>query len=165
MIKKMLAIGSFILSFAMLYAQDLNPEIVATAGDSNQGNNIQLDWTLGELAVTTIQSSNQQITQGFHQPQIQITSVLDFSEDIGSIDVFPNPSIDHLNMKMSFFKKEKIQIRLYNLEGKQILSKYIEDRNVEEILVIKSLPAGNYFLSFYIDEHKTVQTFKIQKIN
>lgn len=57
------------------YAQNSSPEIVSSAGATYKGNSMQIDWTLGELAITSIQNSSQQLTQGFHQPNYTITSV------------------------------------------------------------------------------------------
>lgn len=48
----------------------ITPEIIATTGNSARTNTLQLDWTVGELAVTPVQNAAIQVTQGFHQPRL-----------------------------------------------------------------------------------------------
>ena len=58
----------FIFWMHGLYSQSSSSEILSTAGETFQSTSMQIDWTLGELAIETIHHSNRQITQGFHQP-------------------------------------------------------------------------------------------------
>ena len=148
-----------------VYSQSLSPEIVSTAGETFQGTSIQIDWTLGELAITTIQNSTLQITQGFHQPNYIVTNVDEHPQKIGQINVFPNPTSDWLEITISFNQMKEVCTRLFDIHGKLILEKENQGKFISESISLSELPNGNYFLNFLIDENQYSQTFKIQKIN
>ncbi len=159
----------FLLLFATLWighihAQSSSPEVVSSAGDTFQGDNIRIEWTLGELAITTIQNPPQQITQGFHQPVYTITSIDELPEDIGEISVFPNPTSDIMEMRLNFNQYQKVQIRLTDTQGRVLITKEISGQNLSDRTDIRELPRGSYFLIFFINNQYT-QTFKIQKLN
>ena len=146
-------------------AQIASPEIVSSAGDTYQGNSMQIDWTLGELAITTIQNSSQKITQGFHQPNYTITSVNELQQEIGQIRVYPNPTSDRIEMELYFDQIRDVQIQLVDLNGRLIWVKEENGSQIEQIENIENLSNGTYFLYFLIDDKQYSQTFKIQKLN
>jgi hypothetical protein len=146
------------------YSQSTSPQIVSTAGETFQGTSIQIDWTLGELAITTMQSSSFQITQGFHQPNYILTSLDELPEAIGQIKIYPNPTSDLLEMNLIFDQKRNVQIQIFDIQGKQILEKHNEGQQISESISLVELPSGNYFIKVKIDGNKFSQTFKVQKI-
>lgn len=146
-------------------AQSSNPQIVSSAGETFQGNSLQIDWTLGELAITTIQNSSQQITQGFHQPTFVIMSIDELSQKIGQIQVFPNPASDIIEVKANFDQSRNVMIQLVNLNGSLLWMTKNNGDQIDQVKDITNLPSGTYFLNFLIDGNKYSQTFKIQKIN
>jgi len=160
------AVLLFLLIFSvhLSIAQELKPVILSTAGTSYQGSSITIDWTLGELAITRVSNSNDQITQGFHQPTYTITKVNTLTEDIGRIKVFPNPTSDWLQMDLAFEQKRAVQFFLFDQLGKLLANEKKEGVKIQFNSSLKRLPAGNYYLNFSIDNNTFQQTFKIQKI-
>ena len=164
--KKKLLFLLFTLWWAIhLKAQSTSPEILSSAGETTQSSSISLDWTLGELAITTIENSNLQVTQGFHQPNYTITSLNNLPETLGQVEVFPNPSSDWVNMNFTFFQDRQVEAQLVNVGGNVIWSKRIEGQQISEKVSLKQLPSGTYILKFIIDEKQFVQSNKILKIN
>ena len=95
----------FILTFCLsaslaIQGQSITPWVLANAGDhSENGFRQSIEWTLGELATTTLTSSSGSIiTQGFHQPDLLATSVDDHHLN-SSVRVFPNPVNHELNFE------------------------------------------------------------------
>jgi len=146
-------------------AQSSNPQIVASAGETFQGNFLQIDWSLGELAITTIQNSSQQLTQGFHQPNFAVTSIDELSQKIGQIQIFPNPASSIIEMNANFDQSRNVIIQLTNLNGRLLWMTKSNGDQIKQVRDITNLPSGTYFLKFLIDENEHSQTFKIQKIN
>lgn len=145
-------------------AQNLNHEILSSSGETFKGTFIQIDWTLGELATSTIQS-NLQITQGFHQPHYLITNVSDIPDYIGNITVYPNPSSHLIYIKQNFKKNIFIKVLLTDLTGNVIWSKDNSGSEIIQIENISFLTSGTYYLHFLFNENKNSQTFKIIKTN
>jgi len=51
------------------YAQNQDLSLISFAGDSFTNDNYIIDWSFGEIAITTLTDNNKYtITQGFHQP-------------------------------------------------------------------------------------------------
>lgn len=155
----------FTMCAGLVYAQQSSPEVVSSAGESYRGNSVRLDWTLGELAVATVQNGSQQITQGFHQPRYSITSVQDLPEDIGNIRVYPNPSSDRIEMDFHFNQTMDIKIHLVDVTGRMIWSKADIGERIKHVKDIEHLTCGTYFLNIVIDDNRYTQTFKVKKIN
>lgn len=160
---------SILLLFAMwackVHAQSSSPEIVSSAGETYQGSSMQIDWTLGELAIITVQNSFNQISQGFHQPNYMITSVNELPQKIGTIEVYPNPTFDRIEMKLNFEQSRDVKIQLIDINGRLIWSMKQTGNQIEQEKDIRNLSNGKYFLNFLIDEIQYSQTFKIQVIN
>jgi hypothetical protein len=146
-------------------AQSSSPEVVSSGGENFQGPSIQVDWTLGELAITTIQNSSQLITQGFHQPHYVITRLNELPRHVGVIKVYPNPTSDRIEMKLNFDKTRDVIIRLYGMNGSEVWTKVCRGNQIQLVRDIRSLPNGIYFLNFLIDGSLFTQSFKIQKLN
>jgi hypothetical protein len=54
-----------------LSAQSLTPTVIATAGFGYASPELQVDITIGETFITTLQTPEVILTQGFHQPEAQ----------------------------------------------------------------------------------------------
>jgi hypothetical protein len=144
--------------------QTIKPEVISSAGSRFQGNTMIIDWTLGEIAISTLQGNSVIISQGFHQPKLIVTRADDPEEINGEISVYPNPTSDKVSVRMNLRKFTAVSLRLFNSEGKIIADRKIHGMNILETISLGTLPNGNYILNLLPDGFKTAQTFKIQKI-
>ncbi len=142
------------------YAQSVSPEVTATAGDHFTGADAQLSWTVGELMIETYDDGSNQLTQGFHQTNLVVTSVKDLEEKI-QVKVFPNPTTDMLSVEVRELA-DPLSFSLYDVDGKQLLLQ--KTFNESKTIDLTSLAAGTYFLQLSNEENKTIKTFKILKI-
>lgn len=53
-------------------SQTLSPKVISTAGNEYKASTISWSWTMGETVIPTIQNSNNILTQGFQQPEVEI---------------------------------------------------------------------------------------------
>jgi hypothetical protein len=147
-----------------LFGQSSSPNIISTSGQTYQGNSIQLDWTLGEVAVRTLENSNQQLTQGFHQPYYKITSIVELPSAFGKVEVYPNPVSKQLNISLSLEQTQKVQYQLINLQGKILYQEMMEGKVINDEISLEQIPSGSYFLRVQIVSSSIqFETFKIQK--
>ncbi len=144
------------------FSQNSIPEIVSACGETFRGANMQIDWTLGEVSIATIQNSSHQITQGFHQPYY---SIVEFPGGIAEIVVYPNPTPDRMEIGLTFDKSRKVQIRLFDNKGSLIWKINREGRQIVERASLSRLPSGNYLLHFLVGRNQFSKTFKILKID
>ncbi|NOY50171.1 MAG: T9SS type A sorting domain-containing protein [Chlorobi bacterium] len=160
---KIINIFLFIIIGYTLSAQVLNPEIVSTAGETFQESSIQIQWTLGELAVTKIENPNVQITQGFNQPFYITTEVNNLPENIGRIKFYPNPTNNYINIKIDYNLSRKTQIFFYDIQGKLIQSLESNGKQISEKIEIINQAKGIYILKVSIDNEKYSKTYKLIK--
>jgi hypothetical protein len=146
--------GCFILNFS--FAQSVVPEVVSTSGTSYNNGSSQIDWTLGETVTSTYTGSDM-LTQGFHQPNLTITSLND-SETECSVAIFPNPSTDFVQLQ---FKdpKEIFVVELFTVDGKLLESKQTSSALKLDMMNYK---AGTYLLSVKNKSAKS-KSFRIVK--
>ncbi|MBK9982936.1 MAG: T9SS type A sorting domain-containing protein [Saprospiraceae bacterium] len=146
-------------------AQDPNLKVVATAGNSYTSSSVQLDWTLGEVMIATIENSTTIISQGMHQPMYNITSTKIIPADIGAIQLFPNPTSDFVDIRVGLIKSSDLEIEMTNTSGQLILKKkYIGDKIMDRYF-FKDLPQGTYLITIIVVDLSASQTFKIIKTN
>lgn len=101
-------IVAFIMTVAN--AQDL----ISTGGDFFQMPSGSISFTIGEPIIETVGNEHHIITQGFQQSTREITTGFDDLSDL-SINVFPNPTTDIINIELS--EQRSLEYQLFDLNG------------------------------------------------
>jgi len=144
------------------FSQSLEQFVIGTSGADFSSSNVQLSWTLGETVINTFSTGNQQLTQGFHQTQLQVSSV-DKTEDPGfSAIVFPNPSHEIIIIQIESVQ-ELFEYVIYDVLGRALHHENVLD-NQNTSINLNNLAAGNYLLKIISKDTNTFRTFKIQKL-
>ncbi|QGY42989.1 T9SS type A sorting domain-containing protein [Maribellus comscasis] len=149
-----------IIIFLCLFSGVKAQEVVATAGNSFTNNNLQLNWTLGESVISTLSNQNTVLTQGFHQSKIIVTAVDEFPELSFDISAYPNPTSNHLKVKIEKTGQQDLFYTLYSLDGRIMAQKQIET-SVSEIPMY-SYVSATYLLKVF-NKNNVLKTFKIIK--
>lgn len=144
-----------------VFSQNISPEIISPAGEIYEGADVQINWTLGEIAINTIQSSELIITQGFHQPNYIITNISEPNMNISDVKVYPNPSTDFILIDIDLKDEKKVEIQLIDMNGHMLWTKNIKGKTIREKIEVSTLPSGIYITNLFIE--KEVQNFKILK--
>ncbi len=144
------------------YSQSVSPEVTASSGDHFTGANAQLSWTIGELMIDTYVDGSNQLTQGFHQTNLMITSVKDLAEGI-QVKVFPNPTADLLNIEWTDISEE-YTLTLHDASGKELLMQQVSGLQLPETIDLSAYSAGSYSLQLNNQNGNTIKTFIILKV-
>jgi hypothetical protein len=136
-------------------------EVISSAGTQAAGTTVSLAWTVGEPVIGTVSNGSYTLTQGFHQPRISSSAVDDAVIPGLSLDVYPNPSTDELNLRINEGDLSQFQYSLITLEGKTLLLKKIS-KNLTRI-DMNTYAAGSYLLKIIAKNGKPVKAFKIVK--
>jgi hypothetical protein len=143
------------ISFINSRSQSISPTVVNSSGTTYKANGIQLDWSLGELAITTISNQGQSISQGFLQTGLVFVSSDEPSEI--SVQVFPNPVTDYLTILVE--ENEVEELSILDQTGK-ILS----TQKFLPVVSFQNLADGTYYVNLKNKEFKTLKTLKIIKL-
>jgi hypothetical protein len=79
--------------------QSLARSIIGSAGSSAEGSNLQLAFSVGEVAIIPLESPSITLTQGFHQRERIITGIDEVPISV-SLRVYPNPFNETLEISM-----------------------------------------------------------------
>jgi hypothetical protein len=141
-------------------AQSLSPEVIGSAGAHFAANNVQLSWTIGETSITTISDGTNTLTQGFHQTNLTVTSVVNQQPDF-RVNVFPVPVTDQLTVQFSNAESD-LTLVLIGAAGQLLENRLIPAGTPFVELSMLGYAAGAYGLRVSTNEG-TTQSFKIIK--
>lgn len=147
-----------VLAIINSQGQQLDPAVVATTGDHYVSSGYQLSFTLGETVIATFASDEHTLTQGFHQTELTITSVLETPEII--VQLFPVPARDLVYIKFNNPNNLR-HFNLFDMSGKQINSGSIDPSTELFELPVSKLANGTYILNLHFDD-TILQPYKIQ---
>ncbi len=159
-----LSLFSVLLAIGIIEGQSIERQAIASAGNTLTNGNISLDFTIGEVAVTTLTTSDLILTQGFHQGELMTTSVDGLPVSV-TYKIYPNPTKDKLWLEMTGEALD-FYVLLYNELG-QPLS--VTKRHVQGIgqwqgnFDLSKLSAGLYLFVFadlngkWLASHKFVK--------
>lgn len=164
--KKILTI-IFAISFSTVIAQDIAMQVVASAGGyfESTGTGVSMSWTLGEVAYTTLSSSEYVITQGFQQGNLFSTDVEKPEIQKSDIKIYPNPASIEVFIEISSANaKGKATAELFDITGRMIDSEIINlEENTPKKLPVSSLKSGIYLIKVTFDNSKSTKVFKLIK--
>lgn len=154
-----------LVSAAMIAnAQSISPQVIASAGTHFTGSNAQLSWTIGEPVITTVSNGNNIITQGFHQTLLNITAVEEQSIAGVSMNVFPNPTQDVVNINIVNNLKD-LQLELFDMSGKLLQARKVGAAESNVQVSMMEYARANYLLRIYSIDGSVNHTYKVQKMN
>ncbi len=145
---------TLILSSAlfMTNAQVLTPTVIASGGGHSSAGGVNLSYTVGEMAmVETFSAGNNILTQGFHQPEVNVTRILDAERtDFGSFVVYPNPATTEVWFGYEFPEEGRVEVTLLNNLGQVVQNvftdNYYQSGKSIQSLNVSLLAAGNYLM-------------------
>jgi len=153
-------LGIFALAISLhSSAQNLSQTVVSTSGDHFQNGAASISWTIGEPVVNSLQNGSVQLTQGFHQPYLTVSSVNE-SENAGQVRVYPNPVNSIISIEFS--ESGDYSADLFDVLGRKINTYKISGSHYD--LDLNDFPAANYLIRCFNAQNNQISTFKIQKI-
>ncbi len=164
--KIILLVSGILLGSGMCFSQTLSPTVIASAGTVFTDGTTSLSWTLGEIAVSTITSGSNKLTQGFHQPEINIPIGIDNASGQNFISAFPNPVSDNLVLALSTVVTENISVEIMDMLGRVVKSEtlYSGTAETKHTIQMSDFAPGAYLVKASGKNSKLLKTIKITKI-
>lgn len=109
----------------------------------------------------TCSASNANIPYAPHFEVQGTTGISNYHKDNNSLNVFPNPANDQLNVKIASGKNQEGSIEIYNISGAKVFSQptMLNSGNNTISLSTVAFGAGNYFLSVKTEEGMFAKRF------
>jgi hypothetical protein len=152
-------------SRGIAFSQQLSHQVMVPAAGIAVSGQLNYSQTIGETAIEIIGCSGFEFTQGFQQPGIK-----NYSEPIpqgNGVDVYPNPAINFISVKLFGDVARKFRIDVINISGRIVSSEAINF--ITRYHYIMQIEAGNllrglYFVRVVSEDGLISRTFKIEKI-
>ncbi len=160
----MLAVALLLLS-SQLMAQSVSPSVLANGGGDGQTASAQLSWTIGEALTTTIGTGNVQITQGFQQPSLLVTSMGPDQLTHLITKVYPNPTQATLYVEIKEQSHGKLLFDLIDAQGRSLLHEEHPSTSATLAFDLRHLAAGNYVLRVSAPGQPGQQSYQIRKVH
>ena len=129
------------IGMPLIHSQSLSPQVIASSGYSFTSASARLEFTVGEVATSTLTAGTNTLTQGFHQPEIQIFAVENYNTDY-VFTLYPNPTEQFVTVVST--KEEDMQVHLYDLNGKALLVSSVFQQKIT--VDMQTLSAGSYIM-------------------
>ena len=170
-----------LLLFVSLYglnAQVQSHEVIGAAGEVSSGSTMTLDWTLGEIATSTINYQNGMLTEGFHQPILNVEEVeiealpKVFQSPISEVtevteltfNAYPNPVATNLRIEINAQQEEPAFLLLTDLNGKALSLQRTMLKDTSLDMDMSPYAAGSYYLLLKDENGNILKATKILKI-
>ena len=139
----------------LLLGQITSPTLISNSGGSFATNTVIMDFSIGELAIQTLQN-NEILTQGFHQEILKIGTLVHELDILTKI--YPNPTTKLLFIELK--EESDGDILMYDIKGKLVLQDKFQNQKIKQ-LDISTFSPGNYVLHINVANKNSV--FKIEK--
>jgi len=159
-----IALAAFFLFSCQLSSQTL----ISSSGNSHSNDKIQMDWSLGEAVIASVETSQGYLTQGFHQPKLQIRELENIATSIGELiefAIWPNPTVSQIQIRSKNSQMGNLTMVLTDETGRIIKSEKHIKGLVSVLWDLSPLPSGQYLVHISGAGNKTVKTARIIKLS
>ena len=151
-----------ILSLVMLSVFSANSQqVISSAGNTSEADGVILSWTIGEGVISTVGSTETELTQGFHQPLIVDVIPTSIEKNLLlEIKAFPNPTYD----KVMFEGGDPVGT--YHIRVVDKLGRVLEQKSLpfsDLTLEMKKYNNGSYIIEVIEDKTGKRKIFNIIK--
>ena len=130
-------------------------EVISTQGDSYSNSSGSIDFTIGEVIISTGTDGTNDITQGFHQTNWNFVDVITH-EPSYEASIYPNPTEELLYIRTSNF--ENVRYALYDAQGRLVDQGALLD--IVTPIRVHRLAPGAYSITLNNHEQK-LKTFML----
>lgn len=159
-------VSGLVLTAGVSLAQTLSPTVIGSAGETTYGGSISLSWTVGEIAITTVSSAGNILTQGFHQPENGITIGIADPDKLISINAFPNPISENLTLAFSAEKSGNFIVEITDALGKLVKTSsiYVGNGQTQHSISMSTFAPGAYLVKISTANGDFAKAIKLTKI-
>jgi hypothetical protein len=154
--KIMILFGIIILSNYGTKAQQL----VSTAGNYFENEQVSISWSLGETVIETYTAGELTLTQGFQQPALSVSTLVENPDNDFQLIAFPNPTRGHVTISTDFLHAENLNYLIYDLQGRILSNKTLDGPHTG--IAFDDFHPGTYFIRIS-NKEIVLKVFKIIK--
>ena len=128
-----------------------------------------LDWTLGELAVSSLETPNGLLTEGFHQPMLRVESTFESPIQKGETNfqmrIAPNPVTSNLSIRIHSEGEGEGELALWDARGQRLKRAAVDLSLAQQDWDLSGYASGIYTVTLRDEKGALLRSYKISKIN
>ncbi len=147
----------------VIHAQSIDQRVIASSGREVKQGPVQLSFTIGELAVASVQSDTLYLTQGYQQVFPQGSTPIHSNPLTFDLLVFPNPFSDIVTLRCSGQPpQEPVRLTWTDVAGHLVSEQTLHlVAGVDHTLDLQSLPAGLYHIQLSTGPEEVLTSFQM----
>lgn len=146
-----------LLMSSTVWATDPDPKVINTTGGTLKNATMMVEYSVGEIVITTVTGTNGKVTQGYLQPINNTITALPNETNKNMISFYPNPT-----QNLLFFGTANEPVKLaniYTMEGRKIASFERPETNIS----LENLTQGVYQVELIGNQNQILTNTKIVK--
>ena len=155
----------FIVAMTLLFAnpltgQDVQSFALDIGGGAAQNEQFAVLYSVGQLSVQTLTLEGMTVNEGFIQGEVEEVSTAVVLHPQLKVGVFPNPSMDFINISTSEMIA-KSSVSIFNIHGQKMIERSFEQNMRIDLM---PFPAGSYFLQWINQDGLPIRKYRIIKL-
>lgn len=146
----------------LVNAQSLSPVAIGSGHLNGSSSNAQISSTIGQTAYGVKEDGTSKLTEGVHQPEVEIVSLEDNAPEIG-MSVYPNPNSGRFYFELTNQEGKTFKGELFDANGVSIQKLEVSDQT--KSIDISSYPSGSYFLHVFGEDGVSIKHYKVMKVH
>lgn len=151
-----------LLAAPACFAQSTSPEVFSSSGGTGASPSAQLSWTIGEPVTETVSDAANSLTQGFHQPELDISTSVTDNDPAWSATVYPNPTSSLVRIDLDRVPQNATVV-VFSASGEQVIMERMSDQHL--VLDVTGLASGNYVIDLRDQATGRRARFNLNKTN
>lgn len=134
-------------------------EAILSGGGDATGSGGTVNYSIGQVAYTTVSGANNSVAEGVQQPY-EISTILGIDQNQISLtaSVYPNPTTGKLSLNVQSEDLTKFRLQLYDVQGKLLKSQELTESLTS--IDLDQYPTATYILNI-LDGQALIKSFKI----
>ncbi len=159
------ALFAIVIAPSLMAQIEMDRSIISASGGFSETDNFSISWTLGELAITSLNGDHMILTQGFQQALNAGTGVTK-NEPNWNILVYPNPVHDILNIHFDLRESKDFLIELQDVSGRILKQVPLQNILPGDLMHINfsDFVSGVYFLRILTPDFRQVKVTSLRKL-
>jgi len=140
-------------------------QVIGSTGHFAVEGDQQWTYTIGEVVIETMSVNNRTLTQGFHQPEFsRPVSTIDPELASWNIQVFPNPTVDVLNVRFDANLSGVLDAVVFDLYGRMLMQPQMLDQATGSIIDCTNWLPGMYILQLRDPQSLATATYRFVRL-
>ena len=134
---------------SVLNAQSIDRWVIGANGTSGDAGAYALEYTVGEIAVETVEQGSLTLNQGFHQTKLEGAVGIDAALITVDYTLYPNPTNGQVILELESDEEVSLMLEVVDALGKStvVKSKELAFQGSAKVLFdLNELTSGHYFI-------------------